>query len=170
MIEDEVIKIEMEEKKLAEEDRKLQLTKDMLLKLKQTHNQEINRLREQRQNATSVNMQDEQRLRLEERVAKENLSIAKKRLEQENEKRSAQNRLIEVELSNRESEVNNARQLFEKEKRELETEQRENYIREIQVKQIEIEDRKKLLSNAEHELRLQKRMLEKKRELIEADR
>jgi hypothetical protein len=46
MIEDEVIKIEMEEKKLAEEDRKLQLTKDMLLKLKQTHNQEINRLRE----------------------------------------------------------------------------------------------------------------------------
>ena len=170
MIEDEVIKIEMEEKKLAEEDRKLQLTKDMLLKLKQTHNQEINRLREQRQNANSVNMQDEQRLRLEERVAKENLSIAKKRLEQENEKRSAQNRLIEVELSNRESEVNNARQLFEKEKRELETEQRENYIREIQVKQIEIEDRKKLLSNAEHELRLQKRMLEKKRELIEADR
>lgn len=38
MIEDEVIKIEIEEKKLAEEERKLQLTKDMLLKLKQTHN------------------------------------------------------------------------------------------------------------------------------------
>ena len=33
-----------------------------------------------------------------------------------------------------------------------------------------MEDRKKLLSNAEHELRRQKRMLEKKRELIEADR
>ena len=58
----------------------------------------------------------------------------------------------------------------EKEKKELETEQRENYIREIQVKQIEIEDRKKLLSNAEHELRRQLRLLEKKRELIEADR
>jgi hypothetical protein len=35
------------------------------------------------------NLQDEQRLRLEERKAKENMSIAKKRLEQENEKRSS---------------------------------------------------------------------------------
>jgi len=35
------------------------------------------------------NLQDEQRLRLEERTAKENMSIAKKRLEQENEKRSS---------------------------------------------------------------------------------
>lgn len=49
MIEDEVIQIELEEKKLAEEERKLQLTKDVLLKLKQTQNQEINRMREQRQ-------------------------------------------------------------------------------------------------------------------------
>lgn len=66
--------------------------------------------------------------------------------------------------------MQNALELFEKEKKELETEQRENYIREIQVKQIEMEDRKKLLSNSEHELRRQQRLLEKKRELIEADR
>ena len=44
------------------------------------------------------NLQDEQRLRLEERSKKESYSIATKRLEQENEKRSAQNRLIEVEI------------------------------------------------------------------------
>ena len=140
------------------------------MKLKQTQNQEINRMREQRQQAYANNQQDEQRLRLEERTAKENLSIAKKRIEKENEKRSAQNRLIEVEISNKESEVNNANQLFDKEKEELEIEQRENYIREIQVKQIEIEDRKKMLSNAEHEHRRQTRLLEKKRDLIEADR
>lgn len=66
--------------------------------------------------------------------------------------------------------MQNALELFDKEKKELETEQRENYIREIQVKQIEMEDRKKLLSNSEHELRRQQRLLEKKRELIEADR
>ena len=90
---------------------------------------------------------------MEERQVKENLSIAKKRLEQANEKRNAQNRLIEIELTNKESEVTNAQDLLEKEKSELETEQRENYIREIQVKQIDIEDRKKLLSNNEHELR-----------------
>ena len=53
-------------------------------------------------------MQDEQRLRMEERMAKENMSIAKKRLEQENEKRSAQNRMIEVEVTNKEGEVQNA--------------------------------------------------------------
>ena len=45
---------------------------------------------------------------MEERSCKESLSISKKRLEQTNEKRSAQNRLIEVELANKESEVNNA--------------------------------------------------------------
>ena len=54
------------------------------------------------------NLQNEQRLRVEERSAKEKLAITKKRLEQENEKRSAQNRLIEVEISNKESEVQNA--------------------------------------------------------------
>ena len=108
MIEDEVIQIELEEKKLAEEERKLQMFKDSILKLKQTQNQEINRLREQRQQAYANNQRDEQRLRLDERTVKENLSIAKKRLEKENEKRSAQNRLIEVEIANKESEVLNA--------------------------------------------------------------
>lgn len=50
------------------------------------------------------------------------MSISKKRLEKGNEKRNAQNRLIEVEISNKESEVNNANQLFDKEKEELEIE------------------------------------------------
>ena len=36
MLEDETIQIELEEKKLAEEERKLQARKDVLLKLKQT--------------------------------------------------------------------------------------------------------------------------------------
>ena len=48
MIEDEVIQIELEEKKLAEEERKLQLQKDVILKLKQQQNQEITQMREQR--------------------------------------------------------------------------------------------------------------------------
>ena len=62
-------------------------------------------MREKRQEAMAAHLMDEQTLRLEERTAKENVSIAKKRLEQENEKRSAQNRLIEVEQSNKENEV-----------------------------------------------------------------
>ena len=81
MLEDETIQIELEEKKLAEEERKLQSRKDVLLKLKQTQNEEVNRMREQRQNAIANNQKDEGRLRHEERNAKESLAMTKKALE-----------------------------------------------------------------------------------------
>jgi hypothetical protein len=58
---------------------------------------------------------------------------------------------------------------LEKEKEELEIEHRENYIREIQARQIEIEERKIVLANNEHELRRQQRLNEKRKELIAAD-
>ena len=74
-----------------------------------------------------------------------------------------------VEAGTKEAELENANQLFDKEKEELELEHREHYIREIQARQIEIEDRKKLLANKEHELRRQQRLKEKKKELIQAD-
>lgn len=72
-------------------------------------------------------------------------------------------------MANRESELENAIQLLDKEKEELEIEHRENFIREIQARQIEIEERKRLLANNEHELRRQQRLKEKKKELIQAD-
>ena len=81
MLEDETIQIELEEKKLAEEERKLQARKDVLLKLKQTQNEEINSMRRQRQDALENNQKDEARLRQEERNAKEQLAMAKKSLE-----------------------------------------------------------------------------------------
>ena len=46
---------------------------------------------------------------------------------------------------------------------------RETYIREMQSKQIEIENRKRKLAEDEHELRRQQRLLEKKNQLIEND-
>ena len=52
-----------------------------MLKLKQTQNEEINRMREQRQNAIANNSKDEARLRQEERNAKEQLAMTKKKLE-----------------------------------------------------------------------------------------
>lgn len=97
------------------------------------------------------------------------LANARKILEQENERRSAQNRMAGVEVANKESELENAIQLLEREKEELEIEHRENYIREIQARQIEIEERKRTLANNEHELRRQQRLKEKKKELIQAD-
>jgi hypothetical protein len=71
-----------------------------------------------------------------------------------------------VEVANKESELENAIQFLEREKEELEIEHRENYIREIQARQIEIEERKRTLANNEHELRRQQRLKEKKKELI----
>lgn len=44
---------------------------------------------------------------------------------------------------------------------------RESYIREIQVKQIDLEQRKKTLQESEVELRKQARVLEKRKELLE---
>ena len=55
MLEDETIQIELEAKKLSEEERKLDSRKDVLLKLKQTQNEEVLRMREQRQNALANN-------------------------------------------------------------------------------------------------------------------
>ena len=46
-------------------------------------------MRRQRQNALENNQKDEARLRQEEREAKEQLVMAKKTLDQENERRSA---------------------------------------------------------------------------------
>ena len=49
IIEDEQVQLDIEEKRIQDEERKLQQRKDALLKLKQAQNQEITRLREQRQ-------------------------------------------------------------------------------------------------------------------------
>lgn len=49
IIEDEQVQLDIEEKIIQDEERKLQQRKDALLKLKQAQNQEITRLREQRQ-------------------------------------------------------------------------------------------------------------------------
>lgn len=78
--------------------------------------------------------------------------------------------MLDMEVSQKESEVQNATDLFKEEKVELEAEQRDSYLREIQSKQIDLEDRKKQLANNELELRKQQRQLEKKQELISTDR
>ena len=46
----------------------------------------------------------------------------KKQLESENERRSAQAKILDIEVSQKESEVNNAAELFKAEKVELEAE------------------------------------------------
>lgn len=53
---------------------------------------------------------------------------------------------MDLELSSKESEVENMRNRLNKEKEEFESEQRERYLRDIEVKQIKIEERREQLS------------------------
>ncbi len=59
----------------------------------------------------------------------------------------------EIELQNKETEVENALAIRNKERQELENDMRETYIREMQSKQIEMENRKRVMAESEHELR-----------------
>ena len=95
--------------------------------------------------------------------------LSRKKLESENERRGATNRLIEVEINTKESEIDNARDIAQQEKNSLEVDIRESYIREIQSKSIDIENRKKAIVDSQNEMRRQQRLLEKKKELIATD-
>lgn len=70
-------------------------------------------------------------MRGNERESKENLMLAKKKLETENERRQAANRMHEMEINTTESQIENARELANQEKLSLEQDIRESYIREI---------------------------------------
>jgi hypothetical protein len=76
-------------------------------------------------------------------------------LDQENEKRAARNRLIEVELQQKEAEIENALSIRNQERQALEQDIRETFIREIQSKKIDIEDRKRQMADDDHDLRKQ---------------
>jgi hypothetical protein len=81
--------------------------------------------------------------------------LAKKKLESENERRQAANRMHEMESNTKESQIENARELANQEKQSLEQDICESYIREIQAKQIDIETRKKCIVDGENEMRRQ---------------
>ena len=56
--------------------------------------------------------------------------------------------------------------LRNQERRQLEQDVRESFIREIQSKKIDIEERKRKMADDDHELRKNQRMLEKRNQLI----
>lgn len=169
LFEEELLEVQLIEKRIKDEERKLQQKKDLLLKLKQHQNEEINSLREQRQSVINTFALEEQKQKAKDREAKENLMLSRKKLESENERRGATNRLIEVEINTKESEIDNARDIAQQEKNSLEVDIRESYIREIQSKSIDIENRKKAIVDSQNEMRRQQRLLEKKKELIATD-
>ncbi|CDW87188.1 UNKNOWN [Stylonychia lemnae] len=167
--EDEEIEIAMEEKRIEEEERRLQRMKEDLLKNKSNFNSELERLREHRKQVRVSNEIELSRQKQEERHTKELLSIEKSKVVTEDEKRKTKQRIAELELSNKENECENMKTRINKERDDFESEVKERFLREIQIIQIKIEERREALSQKEGELRKKWRFLEKKKEVIKQD-
>ena len=78
--------------------------------------------------------------------------------------------MAELELEQRETQVSNQEKRLKAEKRAFEEDPKERLLREIQVQQIEVEDKKKEIANREADLDKEKRLLEKQQELLQSDR
>eukprot|EP00347_Sterkiella_histriomuscorum_P011090 403373790 len=169
LIDEEEIEIAMEEKRLEEEERKLQKMRDDLQKNKSTFNTEIDRLRDQRRLQRDQNDLDLKKQKQDERHTKELLDIEKSKLDTEDEKRKTKKRIAEMEMQNKENECENLKNRLQKERDDFESEVKERLLREIQIIQIKVEERREFLSQKEGELRKKFRYLEKKREIIKGD-
>ena len=170
MQEESDIDIAVEEKKLEEDERKLQRMKENALRQKQSQHEEVNRLREQRKKAQVEYDAQVQNQKNELQQMKEALALEQKNLEDLNAKRKNNQQINDLENQQKETEVDNMRKRLLAEKKEFEVEQRDRLLREIQVSQIEIEDKRKEIALHEGDLRKDYRMLEKKQELLKSDK
>lgn len=87
-------------------------------------------------------------------------------MEGEQERRKAKRRIMDVELGTKETEVENMRARLVKEKEEYESDFRDRQLRDLQILQIRLEERREALSLREQDLRKRYRTLEKKKELL----
>ena len=90
-------------------------------------------------------------------------------MEGESERRKAKKRIYELELQTKETEVENMKTRLLKETQEYENDIRDRQMRDLQIQQIKLEDRREALSQREQSLRQKWRNLEKKKELLLSD-
>ena len=74
-----------------------------------------------------------------------------------------------MEIQNKENEVENMKNRLQKDREEYETDFRDRQLRDLQIIQIKIEERREAMTQREAELRKKWRFLEKKKELLAAD-
>lgn len=75
-----------------------------------------------------------------------------------------------MEVGAKETEIENMKNRLKDEKKEFEIESKERLLRDIQVTQIEIEDKRKEVAIKEADLRKDYAMLEKKKTLLQSDK
>ena len=86
------------------------------------------------------------------------------------EKKRDKAQIYQMEIGGKETENENMKNRLRDEKKEFEVEQKERLLRDIQVTQIEIEDKRKEVAIKEADLRKDYSMLEKKKTLLQSDR
>lgn len=90
-----------------------------------------------------------QRLKQEERNIRELLGLEKEKLESEEDKFKSKRKLLEIDRQSKQNEVDNLRQRIQKEKVDFESDIRDRYMRDIQVTQIRVEERREALAQKE---------------------
>ena len=98
LAEEEEVEVILEEKRLEEDERRLQRLRDDLVKTKTAHREELAKLQDQRTNIRLANEVELNKQRALEREAKELLTVERQRLEGEQERRRAKKRITDMDI------------------------------------------------------------------------
>ena len=99
--------------------------RDELAKTKTGHREDLAKLQDQRTNIRQANEVELNKQRVLEREAKELLTVEKQRLEGEQERRRAKKRITDMDIQNKENEVENMKTRLMKDREEYETDFRD---------------------------------------------
>lgn len=125
LAEEEEVEVILEEKRLEEDERRLHRLRDELAKTKTGHREDLAKLQDQRTNLRLANEVELNKQRILEREAKELLTVEKQRLEGEQERRRAKKRITDMDIQNKENEVENMKTRLMKDREEYETDFRD---------------------------------------------
>ena len=131
LAEEEEVEVILEEKRLEEDERRLQRLRDDLVKTKTAHRDELAKLQDQRTNLRLANEVELNKQRALEREAKELLTVEKQRLEGEQERRRAKKRITDMDIQNKENEVENMKTRLLKDREDYETDFRDRQMRDL---------------------------------------
>jgi len=128
------IEVDIEEKKLDEEEQRLQRMKEEFSRMKANLAEELEKSREHRKKEIQKNNEKLQEAKDELKQRNEEVAIAMRNHDDLLEKQRNREKIYEIELTTKETEVNNMGSRLKNEKKEFEVEHKERLLREIQVK------------------------------------
>ena len=85
------------------------------------------------------------------------------------DRRKGKKNITDQELLSKQTEIENMKIRLQKEREEYESDFRDRQMRDLQIQQIKLEERREALALREQELRKKWRFIEKKREILAGD-